>query len=138
MEKSLYELLTASKNNKAMNNLDITRRYSRLLIDNSVKYSINPKYFEKDSKLKKAVYSIIQSAFKDYTRNGRENFEIYLKNDYEVDRVKKVKEEIEETYCFRGTDAGFYEVPLLGEAVDFSIKNISVKVLPISLIKEYL
>lgn len=138
MEKSLYELLTASKNNKAMNNLDITRRYSRLLIDNSVKYSINPKYFEKDSKLKKAVYSIIQSAFKDYTRNGRENFEIYLKNDYEVDRVKKVKEEIEGTYCFRGTDAGFYEVPLLGEAVDFSIKNISVKVLPISLIKEYL
>ncbi len=137
MEPSLYDLLADTQIEKRKGAVTINRKYGRLFIDNSVKYCINPEYFEKNSKLKKVVYSVIKNAFKYHTYKGKENIEIFLNSEDEADMVKRVKDELEETYCFRGTDAGFYEMPFLGEAVDFSTKNLSIKVMPASLIKGY-
>ena len=90
-------------------------------------YIINPKYFERDKTLSRAIYSVICDAFSNYRHGKAENTEILVDNYSDVERIKRIKKELEEIYAFRGTDAGFYEVPLLGDALSFSINKLSVK-----------
>jgi len=134
MEKSLYEILVNNARND--NSINISRKYAKLYTSNSVEYCLNPNYFKNDNKLRRAVYSVIKSAFKDYNSIGKENIEILLNYDYQAAKVKEIKSELEEAYRFIGTDAGFYEVSLLGIAKDFSIKNISVKSIEGNLLTE--
>jgi hypothetical protein len=136
-KKSIYELtVNASRNSNS--SISINRKYAKLYTANSIEYCLNPKYLENESKLKRVVYSIVKSAFKDYSRTRNENIEILLNYNYQADKVKKIKNELEETYSFIGTDAGFYEVPILEKALEFSIKNLSIKSINASLITEYI
>lgn len=135
-EKPLYNLLATAGKRMDNTKVSINRKYARLYTSNSVKYCINPKYFENDNKLRRVVYSIIKSAFRDYKHSENGNIEILLDYNYQADKVKGIKTELEEGYGFRGTDAGFYEVPILGEALEFSVKKLSVKAITGSALKE--
>ncbi|MCW1295503.1 MAG: hypothetical protein OH338_00885 [Candidatus Parvarchaeota archaeon] len=138
LDKPLYDLLLTAAKRSGNGSVNINRRYAKFSMGNSVKYCINPKYFENYNKLRRVVYSIIKSAFRDYNQGGKENIEILLNYGYQADKVNEVKNELEESYGFRGTEAGFYEVPVLGEALEFSMKNMSVKALASSAVKEYI
>jgi pantothenate kinase len=129
-EQSLYDVVIGSKKERDKGLLSVNKKYVRLFSDNSVKYCINSKYFENGKKLKKVIYSVIQSAFKDYKQSGIENIEILLNYYHEAERVKKIKKELEDTYDLIATDAGVYKEPFLGEALEFSINNLSVKEIP--------
>lgn len=137
-EKPLYDLLVIATKRNGSDSVSINRKYAKLYTNNSVGYCINPRYFENNNKLRRAVYSIIKSAFKDYKRSEKENIEILLNCNYQADRVTGIKNKLEESYGFNGTDAGVYEVPLLGEAVEFSRKKLSVKAINGSALKEYI
>ena len=136
-EKSLYYLLVNTARN-SNSSISITRKYARFYTDNSAEYCLNPKYFENNNKLRRAVYSIVKSAFKDYSSMRKENIEILLNHDYQADKVKEIKNDLEEAYSLIGTDAGMYEVPVLGDALQFSVKKLSVKAIKDGALTEYI
>lgn len=139
-EKPLYDLLEDARKKGSKEALSINRKYAKLFTGNSVKYCINPEYLKikNVNKLKRVVYSVIQNAFKEYERGEKENIEILLNYGYQAEKIKGLKKGLEESYGFRGTDAGFYEVPVLGKALDFSVKNLSVKAVRPDSLKEYI
>ena len=138
LDNSLYDLLLTAAKRSGNDSVSINRKYAKFSFGSSVKYCINPKYFENDNKLRRVVYSIIKGAFRDYKSSGKGNIEILLNYGYQADKVNKIKKELEESYGFRGTEAGFYEVPVLGEALEFSVKKLSVKAIAGSAVKEYI
>ena len=123
--KSLYELVKESSitDNK---NLSIKKSYSYILDGLKCQYIINPNFYE-DKKLEKATYSIIKQAFKLYRKGVITSAEIISDSDLLFNKLKNIKNKIENTYNPIGTDAGFYEAPVLGNALDFSIKGISIE-----------
>jgi hypothetical protein len=137
-DKPLYDLLLIESKKSNNDSISIKRRYAKLSFDNSVKYFVNPKYFENKKKLRMAVYSIIKSAFKEYRYSEKENIEILLNDNSYLNKVKGVKKELEEAYSLMGTDAGFYEVPFLGNALQFSVQKLAVRSVNNSVLKEYI
>ncbi|MCL5420609.1 MAG: hypothetical protein M1284_02545 [Candidatus Parvarchaeota archaeon] len=128
-QNSLYDLLLEkSKDGKNALNVRNKRRYAVFYTENKAGYIINQKYLDDYKSAKKAVYSIIRSAFGCYKNDRAKNIEILADSCREAERLEKAKKELEESYAFRGTDAGFYEVPILGSALDFSVSNVSIKV----------
>ncbi|MGC8533009.1 MAG: hypothetical protein ACP5MV_00015 [Candidatus Parvarchaeum sp.] len=137
-EAPLYNLLADAAKRKGNASVIVNRKYAKLYTEDSVKYCINPKYFENENRLRRLVYSIIKNAFKEQKYSEKENTEILLNYNHQADKVLRIKTELEESYGFRGTDSGFYEVPVLGEAVEFSVKKLSVRAITLQELKEYI
>jgi hypothetical protein len=139
-EKPLYYLLIDARGKSNKDVLSINRKYAKLSTGNSVKYCINPKYLNipNVNELKKVIYSVIRDAFREYKHEEKENIEILLNYGYQAENVKRIKKGLEESCGFRCRYTAFYKVPVLEKALDFSMKNLSVKAVRPDSLKEYI